>query len=199
MTDSAPRDRRLAKGVIVGAIGLAVLIGGGTFALWSDAIDLPGGTINSGELHLAAEEDDAAWREGPCAGTGETIDDIEAYLISPGDAVCLVQPVTVTVTGSDIAAQFSIDTSAIASDTSSDAALFAALEITASLSDDTGFDPGSLPANTWAVAASETPYEKNVSVEFVFDIDTANQVAQDEQINLGSIAFSLVQTSNDAP
>ena len=123
---TAPRDRRLTKGVIIGAAGLALLVGGGTFALWFDNEDVPGGTINSGELDLALTGA-GVWHADTCGGT--TIPNIALYLISPGDVVCLVQPMDVTVTGDDIAATFAVDTSDIAGD----AALLAAVAISTSI------------------------------------------------------------------
>jgi len=45
------------KGIVAGAAGAALLLGaGGTFALWSDAEHVPGGTITAGTLDIKATE-----------------------------------------------------------------------------------------------------------------------------------------------
>ena len=90
---TAPRDRRLTKGAIIGAAGLALLVGGGTFALWFDNEDIPGGTVNSGELDLeltgAGAGGAGVWHAETCTGT--VIPVIADHLISPGDIVCIAQ------------------------------------------------------------------------------------------------------------
>lgn len=42
------------KGIAAGAAGVALLLGGTTFALWSDSEEIPGGVITSGNLDVAA-------------------------------------------------------------------------------------------------------------------------------------------------
>jgi alternate signal-mediated exported protein len=187
------RDRRLTKGVIIGAAGLALLVGGGSYALWFDNEDIPGGTVSSGQLDLeltgAGTAGAGVWHAESCAGT--TIPDISTYLISPGDVVCLAQPMNVTVSGDDIAATFSIDTDGILGDT----ALLGAVTITSSLTPATGFT--SSGTNAWTVTPSVTPYATSANVTFTFDVSTDEQIAQLESINLSSIQFSLDQTLND--
>ena len=132
---TAPGDRRLTKGAIIGAAGLALLVGGGTFALWFDNEDIPGGTVNSGELDLeltgAGAGGAGVWHAETCTGT--VIPIIADYLISPGDIVCIAQPMDVTVTGADIAATFSINTAAATGP------LAGVVTITTSLTPATGF------------------------------------------------------------
>ena len=186
---TAPRDRRLTKGVIIGAAGLALLVGGGTFALWFDNEEIPGGTINSGELDIALTAG-AAWYEDTC-GTGTVIPVISEHLISPNDVVCFAQPMEVTVNGADISATFSVDTSAI----DGDAALLGAVDITSSLTPPDGFTADG--ANNWTVAPDPAPRVLSANVVFTFDALTTDQVAQLEDIDLSSIAFSLDQTPVD--
>lgn len=186
---TAPRDRRLTKGVIAGAAGLALLVGGGTFALWFDNEEIPGGDINSGQLDIALGAA-GVWRADDCV-TGDVIPSISAYLISPNDVVCFAQPMDVIVNGADISATFSVDTSAI----DGDPALIGAVAIAGSLTPETGFT--SAGTNTWTVAPSATPRTLTANVVFTFDGLTTEQVAQLENIDLSTIAFSLDQTAAD--
>lgn len=187
------RDRRLTKGVIIGAAGLALLVGGGSYALWFDNEDIPGGTVSAGQLDLAltgaGTGGAGVWHAESCAGA--EIADISTYLISPGDVVCLAQPLDVIVTGDDIAATFSIDTSGVLGDT----ALIDAVTITSSLTPATGF--ASSGTNAWTVTPSDTAYSTSANVTFTFDVSTSAQIAQLESIDLSSIEFSLDQTLND--
>ena len=193
MKITALRDRRLTKGVIIGAAGLALLVGGGSYALWFDNEDIPGGTVSAGQLDLAltgaGTGGAGVWHAESCAG--DPIADISTYLISPGDVVCLAQPMNVTVSGGDIAATFSIDTDGILGDT----ALLGAVTITSSLTPITGFT--SSGTNAWTVTPSVTPYATSADVTFTFDVATDEQIAQLESIDLSSIQFSLDQTLND--
>lgn len=42
--------KKKTTGIIAGAAGAALLMGGSTFALWSDSVDVPDSTITSGNL-----------------------------------------------------------------------------------------------------------------------------------------------------
>ncbi|WP_410602946.1 TasA family protein, partial [Bacillus sp. SIMBA_008] len=41
-------------GIVAGAAGAALLLSGGTYALWYDSAEAPGGTITAGNLDVAA-------------------------------------------------------------------------------------------------------------------------------------------------
>ncbi|MCL2803096.1 MAG: SipW-dependent-type signal peptide-containing protein [Micrococcales bacterium] len=55
-TDRNKRQRRV-KGLIAGAAGAALLLAGGTWALWSDSDSVNGGIITAGNLELSAPSD----------------------------------------------------------------------------------------------------------------------------------------------
>lgn len=76
-------------GVIAGAAGAALLIGGGTFALWSQTATQAGGTITAGNLEIAAVAGGATWADvSPDRAAGEVpIADIATHRIVPGDVV----------------------------------------------------------------------------------------------------------------
>jgi len=189
------KDRRMLIGAIAGLAGLAVLIGGGTFALWYDSEQISGADINSGELHLEVDPALAVWTNQ--AGAVPAIAD---YLIAPGDVLTLTQPVDITAIGDELDADFSMDASAI----TGDAALAAALE--------TSMVIGALPAGmtggpgTYDVTGDLGTVTVAVEVQITFPETTDglalapdrsnywNLAAQTETVNLSSIVFDLVQT-----
>ena len=48
-------------GILAGTAGAALLIGGGTFALWNDAANVGGGTITTGNLDIQEIEGGWSW------------------------------------------------------------------------------------------------------------------------------------------
>jgi alternate signal-mediated exported protein len=86
---------KLVKVSIAGAAGFALLLGGaGTLALWNTApAAFSGSAIQSGVLRV----------DFPSAATAEyTGTNTPATHIVPGDAVTVVQPVTITATGDNL-------------------------------------------------------------------------------------------------
>lgn len=74
-------------GLVAGAAGAALLVGGATFALWSDSATVDGGTITSGNLDVALVGapqwvDVSADRAG-----GDHAIDLETFRIVPGDTI----------------------------------------------------------------------------------------------------------------
>ncbi|MDR1799826.1 MAG: alternate-type signal peptide domain-containing protein [Bifidobacteriaceae bacterium] len=73
----ASRDSRSlrTKGLVAGAAGLALLLGGATFATWSDSGEADPGSVTHGNLDLAAEFDSL------------TIYDVSSDRVNQADAV----------------------------------------------------------------------------------------------------------------
>lgn len=83
----------MIKGSVVGAAGVALLMGGfGTYATWTDSAVMGESSVKAGELNIAAGT--ASW-----AGNGawETDD-----LIVPGDVIERTQTFTINATGSNM-------------------------------------------------------------------------------------------------
>lgn len=73
-------------GLVAGAAGAALLLGGATFALWSDSDPVAGGTITAGNLDVKATQ--PTWRDVSQDRTdaGHVID-LERFRIIPGDTI----------------------------------------------------------------------------------------------------------------
>ncbi|GIG23822.1 SipW-dependent-type signal peptide-containing protein [Cellulomonas denverensis] len=101
------------RGVLFGlsAVVAAVLLIGGTFALWSARTGFAGGTITSGDLSLELTE--ATWAQVTPGVTnlasGRYDDGLPAdFHTMPGDVIEISQPVTTTLVGENIAGGFSV-------------------------------------------------------------------------------------------
>jgi len=108
-----------------------LLLGGGSYALWSQTAQLDAVPVQSGTLGIALEDAtyfDASVFRGPSVednvlsweedeGTllnATEIDDPTAFLFSPEDRVLVAIPVTVTLEGTNLAAKVESDVAAVA-------------------------------------------------------------------------------------
>lgn len=74
-------------GIVAGAAGAALLLTGGTYALWNDSAEAPGGTITAGNLEVAAVGE-AAWTDQSADRTDQGhVIDLTAFKIVPGDTI----------------------------------------------------------------------------------------------------------------
>ncbi|KQO38263.1 alternate-type signal peptide domain-containing protein [Aeromicrobium sp. Leaf245] len=89
------------KGALAAGAAAVLLLGGaGTLAYWSDAVDLPGGTVTSGELKLLNESCDADWVYAVgSASVGEPVN-----LVVPGDVISKECEFEVVATGDNLSA-----------------------------------------------------------------------------------------------
>jgi alternate signal-mediated exported protein len=102
------QSNKLFKGAIAGAAGVALLAGGfGSFALWSDQEALPGGTIETGHLTLAAGAEE--WVDQNPADPAETGWQPGVDTMVPGDTVTLSVPLTVSAVGKNLEGTIHID------------------------------------------------------------------------------------------
>jgi len=117
-SDNGARSRR-RKGIVAGVAGAALLLSGGTFALWQATALINGGTITAGNMLLESNSDSAEWYDvssdrdfatpvaviedglGDPVVEGEAID-ISAFLISPGDVIAAAFEVTVGMEGDNL-------------------------------------------------------------------------------------------------
>jgi len=130
VSDDTIRSQKRRKAIIAGAAGVALLLGGSTYALWTDSANLAGGQITAGDLSISAG-DFAAYDissdridsvTGPeiVAGTGIkghtitlTADGAEVadsdWRIVPGDQAALVYPYTITLVGDNLLANLKLN------------------------------------------------------------------------------------------
>src|SRR6187402_2589102 len=101
---------KLTKGTIVGAAGIALLLGGaGTFALWSDSASVDGGTVTSGTLSFN-DVRPGVWKDiSPDVNGGAGVDINPAtFLTVPGDVLAYTSDVVVNATGTHLLANFGV-------------------------------------------------------------------------------------------
>jgi len=128
-SEDRARSRR-RKGIIAGVAGAALLLTGGTFALWQATTDVTGGTITAGNLTLDSGAS-AAWYDVspdrdfalPVAVVedkaseplveGEVID-VAQFLVSPEDVLAAVFEVEVGLEGDNLVASLDLNLAAAA-------------------------------------------------------------------------------------
>jgi alternate signal-mediated exported protein len=118
MTTKSSKRR---NGIIAVVAGAALLMGGGTYALWSDSASIDGGIIKSGNLDVSvgttAYWDVSADRVDSTGGTaiaggsstkGHAISSLADYRVVPGDEIAAVYPATVKLDGDNLVAKLAI-------------------------------------------------------------------------------------------
>ena len=101
------------KGAIaLGAAGLLLLGGAGTYALWSDSVDLAGGTVNAGQLEFVSTTP-GEWRDVSDGAPGTVISDISTFQIVPGDVLTYSLSTTLRAQGDNLAATIAADPTTI--------------------------------------------------------------------------------------
>lgn len=115
-------EKKRRKGLIWVAGGMALLVGGSTFALWSATDLFTGGTIQAGDFNLVLAEDMTFWDvSGDRNDGGETvigtdgvqagheIADIDTWRIVPGDKVAASFSADITLEGDNLVGLLSVD------------------------------------------------------------------------------------------
>lgn len=83
--------KKTTQGFLAGAAGLGLLLGGSTFALWSDSANLDQQSISSGNLEVKVNSTN--WRDmspdrtDNLWGKGHKIKDLKKFKIIPGDKI----------------------------------------------------------------------------------------------------------------
>jgi len=95
-------------GVVAGAAGAALLLGGATFALWSDSAPVDGGTITAGNLDVEAVA--PQWKDVSADRTdaGHVID-LDTFRIVPGDTIQGTFGFKAALEGDNMVAELSLD------------------------------------------------------------------------------------------
>ena len=159
---------RMIKGSIVGAAGVALLMGGfGTYATWTDDAVLgeegvTAGTLDIDSIGAASWED----KSSDAFSSDWSADD----LMVPGDTVAMTRTVTLDAKGKNLGVQFTV--------TGVSSAAWSSLDVTMT------FDGVSLTEDTTTPGTFSRVYAANGS-----DLDGENDLV---------VTFSLPQTSTDA-
>jgi alternate signal-mediated exported protein len=103
------------RGLVAGGLGVALLTGGATFALWSDSESIDGGTITAGNLDIALTG--SQWYDVSADRTDSphTID-LSTFRIVPGDTIRGDYKVDAALAGDNMMAQLKIAHGRITSD-----------------------------------------------------------------------------------
>ncbi|MDR1790962.1 MAG: alternate-type signal peptide domain-containing protein [Propionibacteriaceae bacterium] len=115
-TEASRRGRRV-KAIIAGVAGVALLLGGTTFANWSAGFNQSLGTITNGDLDVAVGAGGVkyySWKAGNDNAFGKSnitlIPDISQFKAVPSDTIEMQIPVDVTLVGTNMQAQFKLAT-----------------------------------------------------------------------------------------
>lgn len=125
---AAPSSKRRAKGIAWVAVGVSILLGGSTLALWSASEEFTGGTINAGDLNIEKKADTTFWDASPDRGDrfekidgtypligllagvkAHKIKNIDTWSFVPGDTVAAAFQAKVTLEGDNMVAKLSLD------------------------------------------------------------------------------------------
>jgi len=113
------------NGIIAAALGAALLMGGGTFALWSDSATVSGGAIHTGDLAITGTageiydlsgEDLTSATAATIIGlvTDESTDPVDGtFLASPGDVLAVAFTYGITLKGDNLRADLVLDLSSL--------------------------------------------------------------------------------------
>lgn len=184
-TAPAPRSRR-GTAILAIAAGTALLLGGGgTYAYWSTQTALTAGPVESGDLDLSLGT--GTWTLQGVLGTAQTVTDLSAVRMVPGDVLTLSQPLEVTLVGDTIAA----DLTAELGPTFTAGTLGANLDVELTI-DSYGT---ATAANTYRIIESDSG-AATAQVTITFDPATPDQVGTNQSVDLDDIAFTLTQASS---
>ena len=96
--------KKSTKGALAASAAGALLLGGaGSLAFWTDAVNVPGTSIASGELSLSTPDCGAGWQLDGTPTTNYT-----NQLLVPGDTLTETCTFTVDAKGSHITADFDV-------------------------------------------------------------------------------------------
>ena len=199
------KNSKLAKGIAAGALGLTLLLGGGTFALWYQTQPVAtSGNINSGNLGFTVGTQ--VWKN--VTGGNTSIADITTFKMVPGDTVSLTAPVTLTASGDNLKATLKVDLSGL----TGNAQLLAALKAntTYTIAATPGLANPTYNAGTggYEIVAADNAKVASVIVSIHFpkakDGDTpladrsnwwgtGTASAQSQAVQLNSLTFDLAQ------
>ncbi|MCL2779900.1 MAG: alternate-type signal peptide domain-containing protein [Actinomycetia bacterium] len=114
-------EKKRRRGLIwIAGATAALMLGGGTFALWSANDSFNGGSITAGDLNITKVENTTYWDvstdrkdadqtvPGTNGKTGHAIDSIATWRIVPGDKVAAVFSTSVTLEGDNMVGKLSV-------------------------------------------------------------------------------------------
>ncbi|MHA7269797.1 alternate-type signal peptide domain-containing protein [Arthrobacter sp. HLT1-20] len=170
---------KMAKGAIATAVGVILLAGGGgTLATWNQAQNSSMGSVVSGDLNLVPVSA-GAWTDS----AGETITNIAAYKVVPGETLTYTQQLDVTLSGDLMAA-----TLKVTGDTANNG--FDANAVVSTTALKNAANGAVLPATTLHAADTGTV---TATTTFAFKESTANRDSVNSNYDFSAIGYELTQ------
>jgi spore coat-associated protein N len=166
--------------IALGAAGLLLLGGAGTYALWSDSVDLEGGTIDSGRLEFV-NTTAGVWRDVSDSANPAIIPTIADFLIVPGDVLTYTISTTLRAQGDNLEATIEADESSITGDPE----LLADVDVTTAVTTTGG-------ATIAVITEANDNAPVTVVVTLTFDEASTNET-QLESINLSALELTVNQ------
>ncbi|WP_194420316.1 alternate-type signal peptide domain-containing protein [Microbacterium abyssi] len=175
--------KNLTKATIAGALGVVMLAGGTTFALWSDSAGLGSSAVNSGTLALT-ETGTGAWTD---LSDDSAITDISAFRIVPGDTIEYTAEFTVAASGKNLTATLDVSDPVAAT---GDAELLANTTVTQTFTDAAGE-----PVVDGDITSANNGDVIDVTVTVAFAEATGGTTAQGQALDLSALTVTLTQTT----
>lgn len=199
-TSAFRKDKKTAVKVVVGStLGLALLLGGSTFALWS-ATDTSstGSTITTGDLKVTAASVQK-WFDITDTAAPTQITDLSAYRLSPGRTLQLKQDLNAVVIGDNISGVLTVN---VPNDTLS-APLMSQAVFTLTLLDKDGKTLGTVTpavntANSLVVNAGNLPQTTTAGDLYTVELtvalpSTADDTTKTQTVSLSDMSITLNQ------
>ena len=169
-------NKSLKGALALGAAGMLLLGGAGTYARWSDAVNLNGGAINSGQLRFV-DTTTGTWTD---TSTNQVISDISAFRVVPGDVLSYKLSTTVRAEGENLEASLAADPSSV----TGDAELLADIDVT------TNVAVNGTPTST--ITEANDGNRVDVTVTLAFDEASLNPT-QLQSLDLSALRLTLEQ------
>lgn len=172
--------KSLKGSIALGAAGLLLLGGAGTYALWSDSEIIPGGSIDSGQLEFLATTS-GVWADVSDGTPGAPIPDIADFLIVPGDVLTYSLSTTLRARGDNLEATLAVDPASITGGPD----LLEDVDVTTALT----VGGTAIPA---VITEANDGQTVNVTVTLTFDEGSTNET-QLETIDLSELELTVQQ------
>lgn len=196
--NSSPRAAKIA---VASTLGLALLVGGSTYALWSASEGLDSSaTITTGDLQVASTAVQS-WYDVTDAGAPVAID-LADYQLAPGNTLKLEQDINIIVVGDNISGNLVADLSVAGGANALADATFDLKLVNkdgAVVASSTQLGPQGLSAAVNSLPQTDPAGETYTAEITVALPSNAGDASKGESINLSVIDFRLDQGAPLAP